>query len=543
MQRELSTIRRIELWCAGALTGVIVFLQVYRASQAGALWRDEIATLGVATMPSLSQLWAALPHECCAVLPYIGLRLWTSISWLGDGDASLRVLPALIGIGIFLVLWCNRKALGYNVPVFSLVLFGLNPTVIRWLSSIRGYGLGILFLLLACALIWNVVKSPFRGRVAAAALVSVLSVQCLYQNTLFLLAICLGASFVCIRKRRWQRMLVVLGIGAVSALSLIPYLPTIRKAQEVLVVAQASYPWSFLLDRLRWAVSVDVPFLLWTWVICTGLGLLIAGYLAVYKWQDPVQEDAADLCLFSLTVMVISTVLFLGFLKTTNLPTNPWYFVIWMGVIAMSLDVGLEQAANTFRGRMARLVAAGIIAGVTIPITWAVVPERFTNLDLIASAMEEHASDEDLIVFNPYWYGITFQRYYHGRTKWITVPPIEDLQINRFDLAKARMTSVDPLRTVWDDIEKSLRSGNRVWVIGQLHVPPVGQLPYVFPPAPNGPEGWRLDAYLGSWSVQLGYFLSSHLIEGREVPMEIMQEIRFTPGVETPVVQAGTGWH
>ncbi len=204
---HLPIIRKVELLFAGSLTGMIVFLHVYRASQVGALWRDEVATIGVATMPSFSQLWSSLPHECCAVLPYIGLRTWTGVPWLGGGDASLRILAALIGIGILLVLWLNRKGLGYTVPIFSLVLFGFNPTVIRWWISIRGYSLGILLILLAYGLIWKVVTSPSKGRVALAALVSVLSVQCLYQNAFFLFTICLGASFVCIRKRRWNRIL------------------------------------------------------------------------------------------------------------------------------------------------------------------------------------------------------------------------------------------------------------------------------------------------------------------------------------------------
>ena len=335
---------------------------------------------------------------------------------------------------------------------------------------------------------------------------------------------------------------MVLGIGAISALSLIPYLATIEKAQEVLVIAQGYYPWRFLFRRLQWAVGLESQLLLWSWVVCAGLCILICGYFIVYKRNDPEHEDTVDLCIFNLTVMAFGTALFFAFLKSTALATGPWYFMILMGVIALSLDVGLEQAATTFRRRMVRLVAAGVVAGMMVPIAWTIVPERFTNLDVIASAMEERASEEDLIILNPYWYGITFQHYYRGKAKWITVPPIEDLKINRFDLLKERMSSVDSLRPVWEEIERSLRSGNRVWVIGKVDLPPEEQLPSILPPAPHSRAGWRLDAYVASWTVQLEQFLDSHWVESQEAPFEILDESRFSPDLEAPMVQVGKGW-
>ncbi len=240
--------------------------------------------------------------------------------------------------------------------------------------------------------------------------------------------------------------------------------------------------------------------------------------------------------------MVMSSVLFVVFLKNTGLPTSPWYYIILMGVIAISVDIGLEQAANTFRRRIVRLVVALAVAGLTLPITWQIVPERFTNLDIIASVMEERASEEDLIILNPYWLGITFQHYYRGKTKWMTIPPIEDLAINRFDLLQEKMSAVNPLQPVWDEIEKSLRSGNRVWVIGDVYPPPEGVLLHVPPPAPNGREGWWVMPYFNSRGVQLGYFLSSHFVEGQVVHIESMDEVKFSPGIEAPIVQVGKGW-
>lgn len=539
----LPIVQRIESSFAGVLTGIVVLLYVYRARQVGALWRDEVATLGVSTMPSFSQLWSSLPHECCAVFPYLGLRTWTGVSWLGGGDTSLRILAASIGIGILLAFWFLRKGLGHTVPIFSLILFGLNPTVMRWVISIRGYSLGILFILLALGLIWEVTKLPSRGRVALAALVSVMSVQCLYQNAIFLFAICLGASLVCIRKRRWKTMLLILGIGGVSALSLLPYLPIMKEARDVLVIIQEPYSWSFIVQRLRVAFSMNYLYLWWAWIACVALCIITASYFIVFKRNDPAHEAAVDLCIFNLVLVFMSTVLLIVFLKSTGLHANTWHYIILMGMIAVSVDIGLKQAANSFRKRVGRLAFALAIAVVTLPVTWQVVSERFTNVDLIASAMEERASNEDLIVLNPYWLGITFQHYYRGKTKWVTIPPVEDLRINRFDLIKEKMSTENPLQPIWNDIEETLRSGNRVWLVGDVYSPPAGELPQVPPPAPNGPQGWRFEPYFDSWGIQLGYFLNSHAGGGQVVPLEGTDDLGFIPGLETPNVRVGEGWH
>jgi hypothetical protein len=538
----LPIIRTIEVCFAGTLTGIVAFLLVYRAIRVGALWRDEVATLGVAAMPSFSQLWSALPHECCPVLPYLALRAWTGAAWLGGSDLSLRMMAALIGLGILSVFWLHRKALGYSVPIFSLVLFGLNATVLQWWITIRGYGLGILFILLAFGLIWKVVTAPSKGRVALAAVVSIVSVQCLYQNALFLFAICAGGALVCIRMRRWRRMLLVLGIGAVSAVSLVPYLATMAQAREALVVLQEPYSWSYILDRLSFSFSSRYGSMGWTWVVGGAVCIAICSYYVVCKRNDPKSRDTADLCLFNLTVMVLSTILLVVFLKSTGLHPNTWHYIALMGILAMAVDIGIEQASNTVRKKVGRLAVACVLVGVNLPVTWQIVPARLTNLDLIASAIEEQASEGDLIVLNPYWLGITFQHYYKGKAKWMTIPPVEDLEINRFDLLKGKMSEENPLQPVWDEIESTLQSGNRLWLIGDVYARPAGELPPVLPPAPNGREGWLFSPYSFSWGVQLGHFLNLHVPGGQVVRTEAMDRAEFIPGLETPAVRVGSGW-
>ncbi len=88
-------------------------------------------------------------------------------------------------------MWFNARVLGgrRNAPWFSLALFAAGGLVVRVGDSVRPYGPGWLLMLLGFGLIWRVVQSPRAGRIAAAALVAICSVQSLYQNAFVLLAI------------------------------------------------------------------------------------------------------------------------------------------------------------------------------------------------------------------------------------------------------------------------------------------------------------------------------------------------------------------
>src|SRR5690242_1819840 len=55
--------RMVEWTLAGILTVVIIFAHVRVFQYAGPLWRDEISSLRLATMPTLSAFWSALIYD------------------------------------------------------------------------------------------------------------------------------------------------------------------------------------------------------------------------------------------------------------------------------------------------------------------------------------------------------------------------------------------------------------------------------------------------------------------------------------------------
>ena len=80
---ERTRLARIVEWSvAGILTLVIVFAHVRVLQHAGPLWRDEISSLRVATMPTFSAFWAALIYDPFPALFFALLHFW---EWSGMG--------------------------------------------------------------------------------------------------------------------------------------------------------------------------------------------------------------------------------------------------------------------------------------------------------------------------------------------------------------------------------------------------------------------------------------------------------------------------
>jgi hypothetical protein len=509
--------RRIELVCALLLSICIIVLHVHRASRAGPLWRDEVGTLNMGTMPSLSETWSLLSSESFPILIYVLVRIWTALGW-HDVDAGLRILGAVVGVGGVLSLWFAKRLFGQQAPVLSLALFGVNTTVVLWGDSLRAYGLGALLIVLLYGLIWKVALSPTLEWFLPAALVSIVSVQCLYQNAFLVFAICVGGCCVCLRHRMWKATALILAIGAVSALSLIPYAPVISRALPMGPLIQQPFDFSHLLDVFTNTIGSGADVLLWAWLIGAGLSI-ITGFAVVFLFRkDGLRErERADLALFSSVVLVVGVVAFFVFLKSVGLTTESWYYILIMALMALSIDALIEIGAVNSPIRLLRIGVSVVLAIVAIPIAWNQASLRQTNMDIISNQVAQKASKLDFVVVIPWFNGITFQNYYRGATSWSTAPPMRDLRLTRYDLLKEQLVLDRPLQPIFQAMEKSLKSGGRVWVVGELSVPPPGQLPPSLPPAPNGPHGWYSGDYLSVWNLQVGHFIQTHSTSGERV--------------------------
>jgi len=495
-----------ECGAAILLTGVALFLHFTFFTHAGALWRDEINSVEFASMPSVSRTFAALQYDSFPLLSTLLLRGWVAMG-LGT-DRGLRVFGFLVGVLVLGALWLTCRLFGCRVPLISMTLVGLNPWMVRTTDSIRPYGIGIALIVATLGCVWKAAETSKRNWFVTAGILAVLSVQCMYQNAFLLFAICFAGAVVSLRNSRFKTAIGVMVVGLVAAASLLPYLPSIAAAHGWGILVRSPVSMQRLRDVLVQALGFGSVLAAWPWfglaILCGIVGLL--GLLS--RRKQHAARARSNLALFCATVLVVAAAAYLTALKSAQLLTQPWYYAPLVVMVTPTLDVTAWLIATTDLWRIARVAAALAIACTMAIPGWRQVQERWTNIDVAASKIAKSAAPGDLVVLNPFWLGITFKRYYKGPAEVVTVPPLEDVHIVRYDLVKAAMARPGAVAPALDAAAKALQSGHRVWWVAGL--PIREDPPPVLPPAPLPGSGWYLGPYLFGWGRQAEYFLETH---------------------------------
>jgi hypothetical protein len=521
--REISPAR-----VAGIIAVVGTFLagalHVVFGMKAGALWRDEVNSLELATVGTLSEMWMNLDYDSFPALFFLVLRLFSGVP-TSASDVELRAFGVTIGLLILGALWLNARVFRLGVPLVSLALVGFNPMVIRYGDSIRAYGLGTLLILLVLPAIWKVVEAPTPRRIILAGLAALLSVQCLYYNAILLFAICLGAVAVAVRHRLWKRALIVLAIGAICAISLLPYLPIFRRVGSWNYQFKAPIDFPFLWGKLSETIATPVSLARWIWVFLFIASLCAGAYVVLRRSQEGEPTLETDRALFALVTLVVGTASYAGFLRILSYVTQPWYYVLLLVFVAVCMETLLASLPVKKWLWLARCgVALAFIGAAAFP-AWQALQVRQTNVDLIASKLESIAKDGDLILVSPWNYGITFRRYYHQDTLCATLPPVEDLRFHRCDIIKRQMMSRAPMEPVLQKMGETLRAGKTVWLVGQLMPVARGQRPLEVPPGYDGPDGFVSGPFYRAWMEQGGFLVQTRAINIESVPVPSPQPI------------------
>ena len=512
-------------------------LHVVFGMQAGALWRDEVNSLELATVRTFSEMWMNLDYDSFPALFFLVLRPFAGVP-ASASDAQLRAFGVVIGVLILGALWLNARVFRIGVPLVSVALVGFNPMVIRYGDSVRAYGLGTLLILLALAAIWKVVESPTPRRVGLAALTALLSVQCLYHNAILLFAICLGAVAVSFRRRQSKCVILVLTIGAVAAISLLPYLPVIRRVGAWNFQFKAPINFAFLWGKLSETLASPVGAAVWAWVILFAFAT-VAGLWALWRRSDGQAAESRDRLLFVWVTLLVGAVGYAGFLRVLSYVTQPWYYVLFVVFAALCLDLIFASLRTGSLPVLLRSAFALLFVGVAVFPAWREVQTRQTNVDVIAAQLQSLAGPEDLILINTWNYGIPFRRYYHGLTSTATIPPMEDLRFHRCDLVKRQMMSPDPMAPVLQKMDETLRSGHTIWLIGSLDFVPPGKEPQVIPPGYDGPNGWVGGNFYAAWALQAGFLVQSHALHFERVRVPLAQPVSHYENLPLSAIR---GW-
>ncbi|HXR48472.1 MAG TPA: hypothetical protein VN784_13635 [Candidatus Limnocylindrales bacterium] len=514
---------------AAALIGTAfsAMLLVLTAMNAGPLWRDEVNTLNMAQMPSLKDLWNNLPCESFPPLWPLLLRV-CGILGLTGSDAHIRVLGLGVGLCFLASLWLCSRWMGGRAPILSVALLGSLPAFVFIIGANRAYGLSSCLLVLSFGMVWRMVESPSKLRVIWAGLVCLLFTQCVYFDGIFLCAILAGGAMVTIRRRQWKSLCTLVGMGAVSGASMMIYLPVIQRGSPFLPLIREplfhpSAVWYGFCDALAARSSANPDGAngpqIWIWVELLLAGVIIAIALQRTRGrqtQNP--EEAAlagvapgrsELALYCVTSLLIGIAAFGVFLIHLQFFMQTWYYVELLSLCAISLDGILSACWPALRpwglfriGFMVVMLVLGAKAA------WAEAHTRRSNVDLAATFLGQKASEGDLIVVQGAWEGITFNRYYHGQTHWVTVPPIDSHEVHRNDLVLEKMNQPEAMAPVLREITSTLRSGHSVWLVGSVPVLRPKELPPLPPPPPPGlSTGWWLGSYLYCWNTQVALSL------------------------------------
>jgi hypothetical protein len=507
--RRAVLIRRVEWAAALLITAWIIVFHVTFLLHAGALWRDEVSSVSVGLMPTWAEMNSELRFDSCPILWPLLVRAWTAVG-LGGSDPMLRLLGLLVGLGGLGAVWWHARSTSGGVPLVALTLFSGAPSVVRWGDSMRAYGIGAALMLLAFAMIWRFVERPTWGRAALALVAGVLSIEGPYYNTLMMAAFCAGGAAVALRPWNWRRLLVLAAIGVISAVVFLAFNgAVILSSRDWSVMVKVPTPVTWYFHQFTVAVNAGGDFMIWIWGAAAALVLGICAVRLVKPSPEMTPRDRMLLRFLAVTI-VAAVAAYLAFLTALSYPTQSWYYLVIMAVLAVSFDAVIQLAiARSWTARIVRLVVCvGIVLLVSSNL-WSQVQIRMTNVDRVAATLETSAQKDDLIIVNPWWPGLTFNRYYHGATPWVTVPEMEDLHVHRLDLLKIKLAAEAPIQSILDRAAETLRAGHRVWVVGGLEPMNPGEPVGTLSPAPNGPWKWLEGPYNSHWSRQITYLIVS----------------------------------
>jgi hypothetical protein len=523
-------IKHAEWIVAILVSATVLFFLFLRATHAGALWRDEAATLQLAQLRTLSDIAANFQHEAFP-LPF-PLLIRTYVALFGASDASLRWFGFIVGVAIVSAAWFNSRALGDRAPLLFLALFGLNATFLTWGASLRGYGLGCALLLLTIGLTAKAMSQPTSTNAVFATLAATASMQIMVNALPLIAAIAASALVVFTSQRRFRQAAIICVCVSICTFSFVPYAKAYLTADWNVVLKYPTYFFS-LWEKFRLALEEQGFLAGIFWYV--AVPLIILG--AIWRWwtlrrKKPSVET--ELLLFLILVSTLSIFAYYAFLKILSYATRPWYYLPLLCALAGAIDLLSGILARAQWIRIARLLVA-IAALLLLPFAlWKSVHERLTDIDLVAHKLEAEASPNDLIVLNPWNFAPSFYRYYHGPTPWITLPTMGERRIHRYDLMKSKTMEADPLNDVRSAIQQTLQSYHRVWIVGGAqpldpNMPRLG-------PAPNPYFGWA--GYMNFWSMELGSFLNRHAATGMVV-IEPMPGVNDGENVPLLVAQ---GW-
>jgi hypothetical protein len=518
VRRDADAIRmkRFEFALAVLLTIALIVAHVMFFAHAGPLWRDEISSLTLATKAAPSEFWTSLKFDPFPAVYFLVLRGWHAL--FGGSDVALRALGLLIGLALVGSLWFASYQSGKSPPLWPLVLFAFNPLTLEGGDSLRPYGFGLIWIVLAFAFIARITFGAANKIVIACGFATaVLSVQSNFTNALILFAIICGSVVVLLKNCAWRRILVVLAFGAAAALSLLPYLPVMNATTDWSKILANENHFISVVAVARDAIGNSGVISEWIWIVLI-IAIFVFAIFTVLSRSRITEHRERDRIIFGAIVLFSAFMMTVGFLCLAKYLVFPRYFLTVMAIGALCISLFFNAIPHRTIIRAVAVCLVLIVAIASLRPLLAYARMRMTNCDQIAAIVEQRAAADDLIILTSPLYGISFQRYYHGSASSVTLPPVADLTLHRWDLIKQAMAEPDPVPELMARVQNVMRAGHKIFLVGKLGPAPPTQ-PEPLPPAPQSPFGWNMEAYTAQWKSELTYWFEHHALHGTNVPV------------------------
>jgi hypothetical protein len=521
-------------WIVGiALSIGAIFLHLQWLRQAGALWRDEAATVQFATMPGVSEIWANLAYDNFPPFLLAFLRPW--VAFFGRSDEALRWFGFTVGMCSLAAFWGAARLLKGRVPLIVLAVVGLSPLGVYTIDSIRPYGAGICLMSVMTGSFWYMVSSGRLGPAGIAATIGLLALQCLYQNAAFLFALVCAGIVVAVLVGKYRSSWLLVLAGAIPIASLLIHLPHVVSGREWGIVAQSRVSIGYVLG-VAWSALKESGFVAAVGTIFATL--LLSAYAVVLFVR---QRSISPKLVFVLASLWLGVAAYMCLIMQTKLPTQPWYYVIVIAFVTLCLDAACSQS---IMARWSRVLVVMLVAITSVFATRERVDLRQTNVDLVAHLIRASATDQDFVIVNPWPLGISWSYYFDGNARWTTIPPLKDVRIHRYDLLKQQMMRNDQaevLAPIFDRIRDTLKEGHRIWLVGGLPTPTRGVPVHPPAPAPSVDLGWSGLAYGEAWGLNVAAFLQAHAQKYDKIPVPTEANQAVNP-LETMSLGVLSGW-
>ena len=181
-------------------------------------------------------------------------------------------------------------------------------------------------------------KNPTWRRTGYLAAMAVLSVQALFQNAVFIAAICFGAWAVCARQKNRRAAVKILAVAVASAASLLPYWTHLVSLPDAAGALRIGFNPVLALVNLDNATGFPLEQYFWVWGF---LALVVFACAAFHRHSSGTDDlPAENLPLAGRTTLTVALATAFGFIWFAVLPGNRWYLFPLLALMIFGLDTG-----------------------------------------------------------------------------------------------------------------------------------------------------------------------------------------------------------